>query len=141
MMRALVSVLALLPLLAAGSEQETRCPSSMPAEALAIRAPDGWSGFSPSIMRLTGVGMMAGPPESMAYLVPYKSMSTKSGGTSTWIFPDVGEKWLYCLYGNSASIQISKRLGDAATECTVRHVSSKFGSIEEVTVVCRGRRP
>lgn len=75
-MRTILLIFTLLPGAALASS-ETACPASLPAESLQVRAPDGWTGYSPSILRLSGAGMMAGPPQSMTYLVPDKSSRTK----------------------------------------------------------------
>lgn len=108
------------------------CPLTLPREVLGVRAPQGWTGHTPSLMRLTGFGMMAGPPESMAYLVPTK----RKPGASTWLFDRGEEKWLYCTYDGSAAIQISRRLDDAATVCELSHKKDEHGSIMEMMATC-----
>ena len=134
-MRAPLLTLALLPMAAFGATQ-TSCPPSLPAEAMNVHAPAGWKSSSSSEMPLSSAGMMAGPPGSFAYLVPYDQRKVKDGFVHTWIFPDRPEKWLYCRYDDSSSIQISKRLDDAATECTVRFTKSKYGGIESAVAEC-----
>jgi hypothetical protein len=64
------------------AEQRTSCPLILPAAAVTVRAPTGWTGYTPSLMRLTGFGMMAGPPESMTYLVPSGSRKLKGGAAT-----------------------------------------------------------
>jgi hypothetical protein len=113
------------------------CPLILPADTLVVRAPTGWTGYSPSIMRLTGFGMMAGPPQSLSYLVPSGSRKIKGGAASSWQFEAGEEKWLYCTYGGSSVIQIAKRLDDAATECTLTHRETKLDGITEMAAVCR----
>jgi len=113
------------------------CPLTLPREALTVRPAPGWTGYTPSLMRLTGFGMMAGPPQSMSYLVPSGSRKIKGGAASTWQFGVGEEKWLYCTYGGSSVIQIAKRLDDAATECTLTHKESKLDGITEMAAVCR----
>jgi hypothetical protein len=127
--------LAALPLVAAG-QQRTSCPLVLPKETVAVSAPAGWHGYSSSIMRLTGFGMMAGPPESMTYLVPADSKKQKGRNTSAWRFARGDEKWLYCTYDRSGAIQISKRLDDAATECRLSYREDRPGSIVEMEAVC-----
>lgn len=109
------------------------CPLTLPREALTVRAPQGWDGYAPSPMRLTGFGMLAGPPSTMSYLVP---TSTKPGQKS-WHFDRGEEKWLYCTYDGSAAIQIAKRMDDAATVCELSHKKDKHGGIGEMKAVCR----
>ena len=138
-MRTYLLTLALLPIAALGGT-ETSCPASLPAEALTVRAPAGWTGYSPSTMPLSYAGIMAGPPESYSYLKPFKQRSYRGGSVNTWIFPEVPEKWLYCRYDGSIAIQISKRLDDAATECTVRFAKSKFGGIESAVAACTSEK-
>ena len=123
-----------------GAMVKTACPTSLPAESLTVRAPSGWTGYTPGSMRLTYAAMMAGPPDSMTYLVPFRQKSGKVESSSTWLFPDAGEKWLQCNYDGSTAIQISKRLDDAATECTVRYAKSKFGGIASAVAECTAKR-
>lgn len=128
--------LAALPLVAA-AQQKTSCPLVLPKETVTVNAPAGWRGYSSSIVRLTGFGMMAGPPESMTYLVPWDSKKHRQGSTSTWKFAGGDEKWLYCTYDGSAAIQISKRLDDSATECRLSYREDRPGNIIEMEAVCR----
>lgn len=137
-MRTILLILALLPGAALASS-ETACPASLPAETLQVRAPDGWTGYSPSILRLSGAGMMAGPPQSMTYLVPDKSARTKWGSVTTWSFAGQTEKWLYCFYSGSSSIQISRRLDTNATVCSIRFENSKLGGIDGAVATCSKR--
>lgn len=74
-MRSFLLILAILPVAAFGATTAS-CPVSLPADALTVRAPGGWTGYSPSTMRLSYAGMMAGPPDSFSYLVPYKQTKT-----------------------------------------------------------------
>lgn len=127
-------LMALLPLSARAADS---CPLVLQKEAVEVRAPAGWAGYSPSIMRLTGYGMMAGPPQSMTYLVPGGSKKAKGRSSSTWGFAGGDEKWLYCTYDGGGAIQISKRMPDAATECELSHKKDEFGSIADMRADCR----
>jgi hypothetical protein len=129
-------LLGLLPL-AAAAEQKTSCPMVLQKEAVTVSAPAGWRGYSPGIMRLSGFGMMTGPPESMTYLVPADSAKGKAGATSVWRFAGGDEKWMYCTYDGSAAIQISKRLANAATECQLSYKEDRPGNIVEMQAVCK----
>lgn len=133
-MRAAIVMLT-LPLMAV-AQQKISCPLVLPKETVTITAPSGWRGYSSSLLRLSSFGMMAGPPESMTYLVPSGGNQGKRGGTNTWTFASGAEKWLYCAYDNSAAIQISKRLDDAATKCRLTYRKDRFGSIREMEAVC-----
>lgn len=128
---------AIVAALATAATTTGACPLALPPEALAVHAPPGWTGYTPSLMRLTGYGMMAGPPKSMAYLVPSSSRKTKTGAASTWLFGTGDEKWLYCTYGGSSVIQIARRLDDTATECTLTHKETRQEGIAEIAAVCR----
>jgi hypothetical protein len=119
--------------LAAAAPTTISCPMTLPRETVTVHAPQGWTGYSPSLMRLTGFGMMAGAPESMTYLVP---TSSKPGAT-TWRFGRREEKWLYCTYDGSGAIQISRRLDDAATECTLTYRETKSDGITGMVATCR----
>jgi hypothetical protein len=134
MMRALWIALLAAPALAA---PPVSCPLTLPQEAVEVKAPAGWRGHSSSFVRLTGYGMMAGPPESMTYLVPHRTRNLKNGAATTWVFAPEDEKWLYCTYDGSSAIQISRRMDEASTECELSYKKSKFGGIGEMTAVCR----
>jgi hypothetical protein len=133
-MKAALTLVALIALPAAAEEQSS-CPLVLQPDAVVVRAPAGWKGYSPSPMRLSSFGMMAGPPESLAYLKPYESKPR----SSRWIFEGGGEKWLYCTYDESAAIQISKRLNDNATECTLTYKRTKLEGITAMEAICQAR--
>jgi hypothetical protein len=120
--------LAVLPGLA-GAAPAASCPLVLQKEAVDVRAPAGWKGYSSGIMRLTGYGMMAGPPDSMAYLVPANSKTLKRGAPAIWRFAAGDEKWLYCTYDRSAAVQISRRMDDAATVCELSHKKDEHGAL------------
>jgi hypothetical protein len=136
-MRPLVIAAAMVFAPAFALEQRTSCPLALPAEAVTVRAPTGWTGYTPSFVRLTGFGMMAGPPESMTYLVPSGSRKLKGGAATNWQFGGGDEKWLYCTYDSSAAIQISRRVDDAAKVCELSHTKDAYGNISEMRVACR----
>jgi hypothetical protein len=126
-----------LPLAAGAAEPPLTCPAVLDQSAVTVRAPAGWQGYSPGIMRLTGYGMMAGPPESMTYLVPAADRKAKGRAASVWKFAGGDEKWLYCTYDGSAAIQISRRVSDAATQCELSHRRNQYGSIADMQVTCK----
>lgn len=110
------------------------CPMTLPQATVAVRPPAGWRGYAPpSFVRLTSFGMMAGPPETMTYLVPDSSAKR----SNTWRFAAGEEKWLYCAYDGSAAIQISKPLDRAATACTISYKETKQEGITAMTAVCK----
>jgi hypothetical protein len=131
------AVLALLPLMAVGTEQKTHCPLTLPAEALTVHAPPGWLGSAPSFIRLTDGGVMRGHPDGMGYLVPFRSKSAKGATTLTFVFEAGEEKWLWCSYG-SRSPQLAKRLDDRATECTLIYAHTKQDGITDMYATCSG---
>lgn len=132
----LVLLLATLALPAAANQAAT-CPLVLPKTTVEVNPPSGWTGYSPAIVRLTGYGMMAGPPDTMTYLRPSGAKKQKNGSVSTWLFSKGEERWMYCTYDDSGAIQISRRLADDATECTLSNKRDKFGSIGEMSVVCK----
>ncbi len=129
----LLTVKLLLPLYAFA---ET-CPSTLPQDALTIRAPSGWLGYVPQPMRLTGFGLMGGEPASMTYLKPEAANKTKRGGTIAWRHG--GEKWLACTYDDSAAIQISRRI-DGGEACHAAY-TKKYGAIVSLKVTCSAPAP
>lgn len=109
------------------------CPLTVPRETVAVRAPKGWAGYvAPEFMRLTGFGLLAGPPETMSYLVPRSS--TK--GKTTWQVGE-GPRWLYCTYDGSAAIQIARELPETGTSCTITYQETKQEGITAMSAVCR----
>lgn len=114
------------------------CPSSLTGEAVAVHAPPGWRGASQSVINLVAAGMMAGPPESHADLVPHKQRRIKNGTETTWVF-EGGEKWYICSYGSYA-VQISKRMDDSATQCTVRHTKTGLPAVVSASVECTTKK-
>lgn len=131
-MRALI-LLLLSPLAAA---EEMSCPLELPPEAITVRAPAGWLATVPSMLRLTDGGVMRGHPLEKGYLVPDRTNSARNGGKRTYVF-DVGEeRWLWCAYG-SLSPQLSKRLSDVNTECTLTYQEAKYTGITQMAVACR----
>lgn len=135
MKRLMTAAVAALGLIA--SAQAESCPLTLPADAITVRAPAGWTGYTPSFVRLTGYGMMAGPPESMTYLVPSGSRKLKGGAATSWKFGGGDEKWIYCTYDGSSTIQISRRLDDAAKVCELSHKKDDYGNLGEMRVACR----
>lgn len=123
-----------IPALAVAGEMTASCPSSLPAEAIAIHSPQGWIGSSQPVVRLVSASMTAGPPSMRADVVPYKQVRIKNGTATTWVF-DGEEKWFRCSYGSSA-VQLSKRLDDSATQCTVRHTSTGSPTASSAVVTC-----
>ncbi len=130
----LLAIATIFPTAARSGDMKASCPASLTGEAVTVRAPLGWRGSSQPVIHLVAAGMMAGPPESYADLVPYKQKRIKNGTATTWVF-DGGEKWYSCIYG-SAAVQISKRMDDAATQCTVRHISTGLPAVTSAVVEC-----
>ncbi|HZV65083.1 MAG TPA: STY0301 family protein [Telluria sp.] len=113
------------------------CPILLDEGTVAVvRPPAGWLGTSHSIMRLTGGGIMRGHPDQMAYLVPSASKRTKGGGITTWTFESGEKRWLWCSYGGSGAIQLSKRLDDSAGDCSVHFRTAEKDQIVDLYAAC-----
>lgn len=110
------------------------CPSSIPESSFAtVNPPAGWIGSTPNRLHLSAVGMMAGPPDQILYLVPNRSTRDQQ------VFefePGYRQRWLWCSYGPA---QLSRRLDDAATVCTVSTTWLKQGGAPTMSasVACR----
>lgn len=130
----LIIGLALPGTSAAGPDMRASCPETIPESSFApARPPAGWVGSIPTPLHLNAAGMMAGPPESMTYLVPSKHTRT----TQTFEFQKGDwQRWLWCSYG---AAQLSRRLDDAATSCTVTSRTLKRDGIATfiASVECR----
>lgn len=132
---AIAAVLALAPGLS--SAQQESCPLLLPEGAITVaRPPAGWIPGPKSLVRITGAGVMSGPPHGMAYLVPAGDKKIKGGHVTTFVFQAGEEKWLWCEYGTAAT-HITKRMGDAATSCELTTKEERRGVFSEVKVVCR----
>ena len=110
-----------LPARASAGEMSAACPASIPAETFAPgRPPSGWTAFVSSKLHLTGAGMRAGPPAEMEYLVPneqgreFQAYDFQKGDR---------QRWLWCSY--NGGMQISRRLDDGATKCTITETRRK----------------
>lgn len=131
-----MKALLLLLLSPAAAADNTSCPLELPAESISIRAPAGWLGTVPALLRLADAGVMLGHPGAKGYLVPDRSTSSKSGGTRTYLFAAGEERWLWCAYG-SLSPQLARRLSDANTECTLTYQEGEYTGITQMDVSCR----
>jgi len=135
MMRALMLTILATPALVAA--QDLSCPLLLPDRAVEVaHPPAGWLRSSNGPARLTGGGLMSGHPTLRGYDKPAQIKKMKGGRVSTWSFVAGEEKWFYCAYGSTA-IQLSKRMDDAATECSVVAKDDKLGGLAEMTVACK----
>lgn len=119
--------------LAAAASAPISCPLTLPRETVTVKAPPGWAGYTPpEFMRLTGFGLLSGPPETMSYLVPRSS----TRGKTTWQVGE-GPRWLYCTYDGSAAIQIARELPAVGTSCTITYKEMKQDGITAMAATCR----
>lgn len=79
---------------------------------------------------------MRGHPNDMGYLRPEKTSRSKGGGTASNEFAAGEEKWLWCGYGGTSALHLSKRLPDAATVCTVKYTATKLDGITAMSAEC-----
>lgn len=116
--------------------QQVSCPESLAEGATAItRAPVGWTP-STSLARLSSAGMMSGPPDKIAYLVPSSTVTRRKQSIDTWAFRSGDEKWLWCGYG-AESLQLARRMDDKATECKLTGSRDKHGHLERISLRCK----
>lgn len=116
----------------AKAEMRAACPERISPSAIkTVRAPEGWIGSTPGPIYLDAAGMMAGPPDSMLYLVPNKS----TPNTQTFEFAAGDrQRWLWCRYGGA---QLARRLDSAATQCVIKSRAAKAGAPMTAVVECR----
>jgi hypothetical protein len=126
---ALVTMLCLAASVKA--QMRAECPQNLPARAIkTVRAPEGWVGTIPGPIYLDAAGMMAGPPDSMLYLVPDKT----TANTQTFEFAAGDrQRWLWCTYGGT---QLARHLDNAATQCVVTSRAAKAGAPMTAAVEC-----
>ncbi len=104
-------------------------------------APAGWTPFVVGDLRLTGIGIMFGPPAEEADAVPYSTVDVKDGHTSTWHFSaeDHDPKWVKCFYGQGWNVTLSKKLDDSTTECVAKYKNTKLPGRPPVEMRCTRR--
>lgn len=135
MRSAIIAALVLLPVLAYA--QQESCPLLLSEGAVEVRqVPAGWIAGPKSLVRITSAGMMRRHPEQMAYLVPNGNRKIKGGYVTIYEFDAGEEKWFWCEYATPA-IQITKRMGDAATKCELTTREERRGIYTEVKVTCK----
>lgn len=110
------------------------CPLLLPG-ARASEAPAGWKVVPPTAVRLADAGLMRGDPSRQAYLRG-NDKQTRNGSSSVSEFAAGEEKWLWCGYADG-SVQIARRLPDAATVCTVTHETVTGKVIVSIRTTCR----
>jgi hypothetical protein len=132
----LAAWMSAVPRASHGAGQQIACPLILPEGSIAVtHPPAGWLGSS-SLLRLTGGGVMRGHPQLMQYLVPAGSKKTKAGTTLTYAFDAGEEKWIWCTYGGTGAVQISKRMDDAASECALTYKETRRDGITEMYAAC-----
>jgi hypothetical protein len=116
------------------------CPPSLAAAAFKPdRVPAGWVGAVPQDTRVSGAGLLWGPPDESGYLKPDEAKTTGPAGrrvnSTRWrlAVPHSYETWMYCAYG---PLQLSKRIPPEATECTASSTGSS-GAFDEVVFACK----
>ena len=78
---------------------------------------------------------MNGDPSRNGYLVPASAMKHRGETRLSWRFDAGEEKWIWCSYGARA-VQLSKRLDDNATRCSVIYKESKQDGINYLYAEC-----
>ena len=134
----LFALAGMMPLLAYAAGAELTCPLLLSAEAVKINPPPGWTGTTTSLIRLTGGGVMRGPPDGGGHLVPDSNRTVKWKSVTDYTFGPGEEKWLVCVYGHP-SLQLAKRLDDAATRCEITTVEDGRKNVERVSAQCTTR--
>lgn len=133
----LPSIALMLLISGTASSTPVTCPLILDEGAIQIvRPPMGWVATSHSLARLTSGGLLRGHPDRIAYLRPEKTTSFTGGGTASNEFNSGEEKWLWCGYGGTSALQLSKRLPDSATECTLTHKETNRDGIVEISAEC-----
>jgi hypothetical protein len=129
-----VVLLTLISLSVAASEQRVSCPLEVRDGAAMTSVASGVPVGSKAL-RLTSGGIMRGHPNGGGFRRP-ESITEKNGVTTTLFFFYPGdEKWLWCAYGEK--VQVSRRMDDAATHCTLTYRDNKDGSVAEMHATCK----
>ena len=93
---------------------------------------------------LTEGGMLHGPPEESAFLVPDNSTSRKAGKQTRemqhWSFdvPHGYTMWVCCGYGGGgATLKLFQQVTESATECTLSSQSTNGRTKEVLEFSCK----
>lgn len=119
---------------ATAAEMTASCPSRIPGNVVKPnQALNGWTTTVAEQLHLSAAGMLAGPPDTKAYLVPQK----RTEHTHMYTFEvGSGERWFWCSYGSAGGVELARRLDDRATRCTITSRTRKLDSTMSAAVVC-----
>ena len=120
---------------ALAANMSASCPLRIPGNVVKPdKSVEGWTTTVAEQLHLSGAGMLAGAPESKTYLVPQKD--TKTAQTYSFRAGE-GERWLWCSYGAGGGVELSRRLDDNATSCTITTKKKKPENTLSALVVCK----
>ena len=105
------------------------CPPEIPAPAVTIKAPDGWTSYASQGIQLRAAEPMLGPPSEMGFLKPSRTVTTKAGSVDSWAELEgnsLGGKWIACRYGERGEIILAKPLSNQTSACTVSRLHNKL---------------
>lgn len=112
-------------------EMTAQCPTRIPSAS--IKPDEPVKGFITTTqqMHLLSAGMMMGGPETHDYVQP----DTATDQRQVFKFDrGDGQRWLYCFYGG---VELTKRLDDRATLCTLTTRTMKPENNLSASVVCK----
>jgi hypothetical protein len=134
---AAVAFIVLATVSASSAEFKASCPQQIAEDSWRpVSTPDKWIGYMPKAMQLQTGGMMSGPPASREMLAPHRQEQGAKSFTMWFVFmPGNGERWLYCDYSGTHSIQLYRRIDDAVTECRAIFVGDN--PLRELNFVCK----
>lgn len=111
-------------------DMSATCPSRLGSSATKPGAPVADWITTPQQMHLEAAGMSFGPPESEKYNIPVENTKTRQ----VFVFDKGdGQRWFWCGYGGA---QLSRRLDDRATRCTITYKTKRPENNLSATVLC-----
>jgi hypothetical protein len=126
------------------AEQRIACPARLEPDAIqSNHVPSHWELHMPRLVYLTEGGMLHGPPDESAYLVPDRSSDNKTGKqilqSQHWSFdvPHGYTMWMYCGYGSGVTLKLFRKVAESATECTLTSKANDARIKDEVDFVCK----
>lgn len=126
------------------AEQRITCPTRLEPDAVHPRnPPSGWELYMSRPVYLTEGGMLHGPPDESAYLVPDRSTHRKAENhvleSQHWSFdvPHGYTMWAFCGYGHGATLKLFKKVSESATECTLSSKAKDERTKESIDFSCR----
>jgi hypothetical protein len=122
----LLTGVALCSLQTPASAREIACPATVSVQESAdVTALSGWRAYNSSVNgvhHFYGVGFSEGPPESLVFRTPVKTVATRQKKSETFDFSSglTAEIWLSCFYRDTA-MSLAMKMPEKFSRCEVAY--------------------